>query len=465
HSPVQKTLVDFMILGPGFARAGPRSKNGNSIISCDIYVQRFGFRALPLNPLKVYRRANALFFGILDGIGGPTIPIFFAFFKQRFLHKNSKPDTSITGISYGPLPRHKMDLFLPVGPCTSNKGEITPKVPVIIVFPGYSWSNTSLIQLYSPMAQTLCETGLIVEWTYNNIGKSGADPEQIHLFGFGAGAHMCCMYNTASILSGLSTSSSSGMLSKILPSSNSNAELLEWLRRLRKPVVPVLGIILVSGVYSLEKQRKYEESRCIESISMSSRLFDNPDFAEAWSPLNIMSGIRKSGLFVSNSLFAKRVLIVHGQKDSTFPLELAQKLFQEFCLMDMDDVNMKVYANLRRIDPSVILSVQDALLAKSFLEDIRSAIFVDESDVENETENPQDSDKGHDDHDLSSDVEDMNDTDEDSQKEENLSNVLNGMDLKRASSNASSASSQNQLEPNTPLPKNSKPLSPVKPIS
>ncbi|PVU94107.1 hypothetical protein BB561_002796 [Smittium simulii] len=378
----------------------------------DIHVQRFGIRSLPIHPIKVYKRAKALFFGILDGIGGPTIPIFFAFLKQRFLHKSTRIDTSISGISYGTLPRHKMDLFVPVDAykIKNQPGQDNQTgIPVIIVFPGYSWNNTGLIQLYKPMAQTLCETGvfvilpnlglpgktslseiledmqLILEWTSENIGKSGGDPKQIHLLGFGAGAHMCCMYNIASILSGITESSSLAHESiyQILSSENANAELKEWFRRLRRPVIPVLGLILISGVYSLEKQRKYEEMRCIETISMSSRLFESLYFAEAWSPLNIMIGLRKRGIFISNNLFAKRVLIVHGQKDSTFPLELSQKLFQEFCLMDMDDVNMKVYANLRRIDPSVILSVQDAYLARSFLEDIKSALFIDETEDEN----------------------------------------------------------------------------------
>ncbi|PWA00601.1 hypothetical protein BB558_003329 [Smittium angustum] len=393
----------------------------------DIQVQRYGFWALPIAPLKVYNRANALLQGILDGIGGPTIPIFFAFLKKSLLYKNTKRDTSIAGISYGMLPRQRMDLFVPLNAHKQNDKTSSQfkknqnftdtdtkesnsdcgELPVIIVFPGYSWNNTAgLIQLYKPMAQTLCDTGvfvilpnlglpgktslseiledmqLVVEWTVSNIGNSGGDPKQIHLLGFGAGAHMCSMYNVASALSGWEEIApfASQTISKLLSNPNASAELVEWLRRLRRPVIPVAGLILISGVYSLEKQRKYEEQRCIETLSMSARLFDSIDYAEAWSPLNILVELRKRGIYIPNSMFAKRVLIIHGQKDSTFPLEMSQKLFQEFCLMDMDDVNMKVYANLRRIDPSVILSVQDASLARSFLEDISAALALDDSD-------------------------------------------------------------------------------------
>ncbi|OMJ28852.1 hypothetical protein AYI69_g1664 [Smittium culicis] len=250
---------------------------------------------------------------------------------------------------------------------------------------------------------------LVVEWTVKHISliffsfftiisKSGGDPQQIHLLGFGAGAHMCSMYNVASALSGLISKNdlASDSISKILSTQSANAELNEWLRRLTRPVHPVSGLILISGVYSLEQQRKYESTRCIDTLSMSSRFFDSIDYAEAWSPLNIHKGIRKRGIFIPNNMFAKRVLIVHGQKDSTFPLDLSQQMFQEFCLMDMDDVNMKVYANLRRIDPSVILSVQDASLAKSFLEDIKSAISSTDNDSDT-LNSPQNHDDIYDD--------------------------------------------------------------------
>ncbi|OLY81561.1 putative isoprenylcysteine alpha-carbonyl methylesterase ICMEL1 [Smittium mucronatum] len=387
-----------------------------------IRVNNFGIRALPLDPFVVYNRAKALFLGVLDGIGGPTIPLLYAFFKQRLMYSSPLSDTSISGISYGKLPRQKMDIFVPISlQKTKEQNSGTPKpqpgnLPVIIVFPGYSWnSTTGLIQLYKPMAQTLCDTGvfvilpnlglpgktslieimedmqLVVEWTARHIEKSGGDPQQIHLLGFGAGAHMCAMYNIASSLSGLQKMGEpmSRSINKILSTQNADAELLEWLSRLTHPVLPVSGLILISGVYSLELQRKYESSRCIDTLSMSSRFFDSIDYAEAWSPLNIHRGLRKRGVFIPSNFFAKRVLIVHGQKDSTFPLDVSQQMFQEYCLLDMDDVNMKVYANLRRIDPSVILSVQDASLAKSFLEDIKAAIspFDSDSDTLNASNN------------------------------------------------------------------------------
>ncbi|OMJ28853.1 hypothetical protein AYI69_g1665 [Smittium culicis] len=53
-----------------------------------------------------------------------------------------------SGISYGKLPRQKMDIFIPIS--AQNTKESTPKnlqdecLPVIIVFPGYSWNSTSI---------------------------------------------------------------------------------------------------------------------------------------------------------------------------------------------------------------------------------------------------------------------------------------------------------------------------------
>ena len=83
---------------------------------------------------------------------------------------------------------------------------------------------------------------------------------------------------------------------------------------------------------------------------------------------------------------AKRVLFVHGRKDATFPFVSSHRLFRTLCQWDVPDVNMKVYANLRRIDPTVALLSPPAPLTQSLLEDVRGIIW--ETDQDKATESP-----------------------------------------------------------------------------
>ncbi|KAJ2531382.1 hypothetical protein EV175_007225, partial [Coemansia sp. RSA 1933] len=52
------------------------------------------------------------------------------------------------------------------------------------------------------------------------------------------------------------------------------------------------------------------------------------------------------------------------------------RLFRELCEIDVPDVNMKIYANLRRVDPSIALLAPSSALAMSLLEDIRASVSL-----------------------------------------------------------------------------------------
>ncbi|KAJ2765335.1 hypothetical protein IWQ57_004817, partial [Coemansia nantahalensis] len=84
--------------------------------------------------------------------------------------------------------------------------------------------------------------------------------------------------------------------------------------------------------------------------------------------------LRRRSAYIPPELFAANVLLIHGKRDSTFVLQQSQRLFRELCEIDVPEVNMKIYANLRRVDPSIALLAPASALAQSLLEDIRSSV-------------------------------------------------------------------------------------------
>ncbi|KAJ2788849.1 hypothetical protein H4R21_006897, partial [Coemansia helicoidea] len=225
------------------------------------------------------------------------------------------------------------------------------------------------------LEDALCDFHLAVQWVFENADNFGGDPQRVHLLGYGAGAHLCAMYSlVVPLKTWYAQADRISPGAQLLGSRAADQRLRQWVRRVRRVQRPVAGLVLVSGVFDIAAQRRYETERCIENLSATSRAFgDQRELDEAWSPTAIVRQLRRRSAYIPPELFAANVLLIHGKRDSTFVLQQSQRLFRELCEIDVPEVNMKIYANLRRVDPSIALLAPASALAQSLLEDIRSS--------------------------------------------------------------------------------------------
>ncbi|KAJ2601054.1 hypothetical protein H4R99_003120 [Coemansia sp. RSA 1722] len=371
-------------------------------------------RVLPLHPRRVYKCSRALWSGMLDGLGGPTIAIIFSYLAAKLSRSSRPQDTAVRDIKYGPQAKHRLDLFVPLethklrlkqqqqqgqGGLDGAAAAEKERFPILIIIPGYRWSKTKRARMYRPMAQTLCGDGmfvvlprvggvgaslddilcdfhLTVQWVFENAVNFGGDPRRVHLLGYGAGAHICTMYSlVVPLKTWYAQADRMSPDAQLLSSRASDQCLRRWLRKIKRIPRPVAGLILVSGVFDIAGQRRYETERCIEHLSATAKAFGGSrELEDAWSPATIVRCLRRRSAYIPSELFAHSALLIHGKRDSTFVLAQSQRLFRELCEIDVPDVNMKIYANLRRVDPSIALLAPASALAQSLLEDIRASV-------------------------------------------------------------------------------------------
>ncbi|KAJ2383014.1 hypothetical protein GGI05_005460, partial [Coemansia sp. RSA 2603] len=284
-------------------------------------------------------------------------------------------------------------------------GQAEGALPVVVVFPGYRWGKNRRARMYRPMAQTLCATGRFVvlprvgaaggtpgaappddaladfhaavQWVLGNAANFGGDPRRIHVLGYGAGAHLAMLYTLAVPLrTWYQQADRISPSARLLSTPQADQRLRTWLARIRG-ARPLAGLLLVSGVFDLAAQRKYEVSRSIQYVSATARTFGTPapgNSDDAWSPAAIVRALRRRSAYIPAELFAQSVLLIHGQRDSTFVLAQSQRMFRELCDVDVPRVDMKIYANLRRVDPAIALLAPRSPLAVSLLADIGASL-------------------------------------------------------------------------------------------
>ncbi|KAJ1920970.1 hypothetical protein H4219_001023 [Mycoemilia scoparia] len=244
--------------------------------------------------------------------------------------------------------------------------------------PSLSYVQDTNGQEQFSLVETLRDLQLVVDWVHSQIPPAGGDADQVYLLGAGAGAHLCSLYNLGCALGSQYAQACKQMGRSTIPilsSPEADRMLKIWCTSLRNPPRPVLGLILISGVFDLMFQKRYEDERCLSGLAMTSYLFDSRAKAEAWSPQVILDSLKRRNFVLDISKMAKRALFIHGRKDATFPFLSSHRFFRSLCNWDVPDVNMKVYANLRRIDPTVALLSPKAPLTQSLLEDIRGIIL------------------------------------------------------------------------------------------
>ncbi len=120
---------------------------------------------------------------------------------------SASPHTSVTGIPFGPLPRHQLDIYQPTGKDTR---------PVVVFFYGGSW-NRGERKDYAFIGHSLASRGYLtvipdyrlypevrypdflhdnaraVAWAHANVAKYGGDPSRMIVMGHSAGAYNAAM--------------------------------------------------------------------------------------------------------------------------------------------------------------------------------------------------------------------------------------------------------------------------------
>ena len=116
--------------------------------------------------------------------------------------------TTQAGIAYGPLPRQKLDLYMP-----DAAGK---KFPVVVFFYGGGWESgerrnyrfvgaelasrgvLAIVADYRLYPEVVFpafieDAALAVKWTQDHAAQSGGDPKRLFLMGHSAGAHIASM--------------------------------------------------------------------------------------------------------------------------------------------------------------------------------------------------------------------------------------------------------------------------------
>ncbi|RKP40336.1 Alpha/Beta hydrolase protein [Dimargaris cristalligena] len=136
----------------------------------------------------------------------------------------------------------------------------------------------------------------------------------------------------------------------------------------------IAGLILMAGVYDIDDQHRYEKQRGIDEISATTRLVGSCS-SDLFSPSVLLANMcHQANTALSQSTFPKRILLIHGEKDTVIPLKSSELFFDLLCQLDVEDVNLKVYSRTKSMNPAITLLTESASLCQSILEDIRSTV-------------------------------------------------------------------------------------------
>lgn len=234
-----------------------------------------------------------------------------------------------------------------------------------------------------------------INWTCNNVRRYGGDPDRIHLMGHGSGAH----------LAALTVVHDSALAAGVLPNDlgtdkNGTHFLPRWdasgppiedensvhLERLR-----VHSVILFAGVFDLTYQYAYETTRGIEELSGLARCVGNtPERFVMASPSVLLARAisREGNREAMWNMLPKNWLLVHGEKDNISPNHHSRSLFEILCKASGRpndavgtgvssakkgaDIRLKMYNNIKHLNPAVGLLAPNTRLCNSILNDIKS---------------------------------------------------------------------------------------------
>ncbi|CDS04976.1 hypothetical protein LRAMOSA07506 [Lichtheimia ramosa] len=335
---------------------------------------------LPLNPSRVYK-ANVAFIQLL--VGWITdMPLIVTYLQWRWHVRKDFSQLIKRDIQYSKVhPSCRLDAYRP------NRD----RAPIVVFIYGGSWSSGSKF-IYTPLANTLRELGCAVvvpdyrkyplvkvgpmyddvrssiQWAYDHAEEFNGDRDNIFVMGHSAGAHLTMQ----TILSDL--------INKVQKDGSD------------RPALPVIqGIILLAGVYSIERHLAFETKRGVDKLSAMSRAMGSSSegYAEN-SPYNLVQ--EHEELFATSSTLLQslpKILFIHGDADTTVPREQSVDMYNMFGQVlsperrEQVDIRIRLHKRLKHAQCVTALMPnkfgQDRLF-KSLRGDIQEFVGLSSSD-------------------------------------------------------------------------------------
>ncbi|KAI9326058.1 Alpha/Beta hydrolase protein [Zopfochytrium polystomum] len=264
--------------------------------------------------------------------------------------------------------------------------------PVLVFEFGGGWSSGDK-KLYGPLANTLVQAGYVVVvpnyrlfarggriadmveavrsavvWTFDNIQGYGGDPLRIHLMGHSAGAHLCALTVIHDVASRLRLQATARPPSPFT------------LPPFEDRLPPIQGLILLAGVYDINKHFEFEAGRGVEEVSAMARVMGSTAQSfNAASPAVLLRAFDRT-LVESGRLrhlLPKHWLLVHGDIDATVParesVELHRILRHE---VRVEDVVLEVYPRVEHSRPVVELMLPNSDYTLTFLVALRNHVLA-----------------------------------------------------------------------------------------
>ncbi|KAI8884751.1 alpha/beta-hydrolase, partial [Backusella circina FSU 941] len=267
----------------------------------------------------------------------------------------------------------KLDVYLPNKKITS--------APIIVFIYGGSWSSGSKL-MYTTCANTLRDLGYVVV-----VPDYRKYPE-----GHSAGAHLATQVVLSDVIEKVKYQENlmSGGSSPQMGIKHDPAEIKlgneELTCKIQDFLPQVEGLLLFSGVYDIQSHLIHETNRGVEEISAMARAMGSCDEGyKINSPIFLMKE-NASLLGKSEELLDlwPRVLIVHGQKDTTVGMEQSSNMFNTIGkLLPVEhrkevDVRMRLHKRMGHGEPVIDLMYNpfaNKTLQKLLLRDIQE--FID----------------------------------------------------------------------------------------
>ncbi|KAI8597843.1 Alpha/Beta hydrolase protein [Dissophora ornata] len=336
----------------------------------------------------------------------------------------------LTDVHYNPTrPKNTLDVYIPREPARtmySNSYRENPEGkrslrPVIVFIYGGAWSSGSKL-IYTLVGARLRSMGYVVvvpdysiypegkvkdmeqdvklaiQWAHRNCNDFGGDPQQIHLMGHSAGAHLCALTVLNDSIKRIPASLIGSSPAAISTSPILNTLLSERVEQEGDILPRLRGMILCSGVYDIGEHYKHESMRGVEEISAMGRVMGN---SEATFRLNSPTNILQELLHVSTRidrnyptesqtrhqnmlrnlrlLLPMEILVIHGDHDSTVPARSSSDFFMELKTLQLGPgAKLRIIRGMEHQEPVVSLMPCFGLKApfrKPLLAEIRQ--FVD----------------------------------------------------------------------------------------
>ncbi|KAK4049969.1 hypothetical protein OIV83_003793 [Microbotryomycetes sp. JL201] len=332
------------------------------------------FLFLPLSPVRAFRVTLHTFVVLRDVVSSKFIPLLFDLQLRRVLILGGKDRKQIIkdNILYASEGR-RLDVYFAVNNSSQvdkENGSHKSFAPVVVFVGGGNWSwwtkskaaqvalrlrRLGFVVVVPQLRQwgqvktpgMVTDLRLALEWVGERIKIYGGDPEQIHVMGFGSGAHIASL----TVIQDAVVRSRDEQLMRV--SSHFKGDEIEphldvsagirrcqiWGAQARLP--PIQGMICISGVSDVVKQLRFESKQGIEDISALRRACGPSSSAMLQScPSHLLYGAKE---LIDPTRLPPKWLLIAGGRDQLVPYSQSVLLRLLLVGVGVQDVRLKLY--------------------------------------------------------------------------------------------------------------------------